>query len=154
MTTDRVVQLFDENGERKDKFSTKPAQPDGVKNFVVRGMAFSPDSAKLAIAQSDNIVFVYKLGLEWGDKKSICNKFLQSKPVTALTWPQRRHNEVVFATTEGKVKVGQLKTNKAATLYAHPDGAYCVALASSPCGEKICSGHIDGTVWTSILPTA
>ena len=148
VTTDRVVQLFDENGERKDKFSTKPAQPDGVKNFVVRGMAFSPDSAKLAIAQSDNIVFVYKLGLEWGDKKSICNKFLQSKPVTALTWPQRRHNEVVFATTEGKVKVGQLKTNKAATLYAHPDGAYCVALASSPCGEKICSGHIDGTVWT------
>ncbi len=148
VTTDRVVQLFDENGERKDKFSTKPAQPDGVKNFVVRGMAFSPDSAKLAIAQSDNIVFVYKLGLEWGDKKSICNKFLQSKPVTALTWPQRRHNEVVFATTEGKVKVGQLKTNKAATLYAHQDGAYCVALASSPCGEKICSGHIDGTVWT------
>ena len=46
------------------------------------------------------------------------------------------------------MKVGQLKTNKAATLYAHPDGAYCVALASSPCGEKICSGHIDGTVWT------
>ena len=40
-------------------------------------MAFSPDSSRLAIAQSDNIVFVYKLGLEWGDKKSICNKFLQ-----------------------------------------------------------------------------
>jgi hypothetical protein len=26
VTTDRVVQLFDENGERRDKFSTKPAE--------------------------------------------------------------------------------------------------------------------------------
>jgi intraflagellar transport protein 172 len=41
----------------------------------VRAIAFSPDSQKLAIAQSDNIVFIYKLGPEWGDKKSICNKF-------------------------------------------------------------------------------
>ena len=69
VTTDRVVQLFDDDGERRDKFSTKPASPEGRKNFVVRGMAFSPDSAKLAIAQSDNIVFVYKLGVDWHDKK-------------------------------------------------------------------------------------
>lgn len=122
VTTDRVVQLFDENGDKKDKFSTKPADAAGPKNFVVRGMAFSPDSTKLAIGQSDNIVFVYKLGLEWGDKKSICNKFLQHSPITALTWPSNRHNDLVFALSEGKVKVGQLKTNKAATLYAHPDG--------------------------------
>jgi intraflagellar transport protein 172 len=26
VTTDRVVHLFDENGERRDKFSTKPAE--------------------------------------------------------------------------------------------------------------------------------
>jgi len=32
-------------------------------------MAFSPDSGKLAVAQSDNIVFVYKLGVDWHDKK-------------------------------------------------------------------------------------
>lgn len=38
-------------------------------------MAFSPDSMRLAIAQSDNIVFVYKLGTDWGERKSICNKF-------------------------------------------------------------------------------
>ena len=67
-------------------------------------------------------MFVYKLGLEWGDKKSICNKFLQHSPITALTWPNHRHNELVFGLSEGKVKVGQLKTNKAATLYAHPVG--------------------------------
>ena len=78
VTTDRVVSLYDEHGERRDKFSTKPADAKGPKNYVVRGMAWSPDSSKLAIAQSDNIVFVYKLGTEWGDKKSICNKFQQA----------------------------------------------------------------------------
>lgn len=33
---------------------------------MVTEMAFSPDSTMLAIAQTDNIVFVYKLGTEWG----------------------------------------------------------------------------------------
>lgn len=52
--------LFDENGERKDKFKTKAADPSGPSTYIVRSMAFSPDSTKLAIAQSDNIVFVYR----------------------------------------------------------------------------------------------
>ena len=59
VTVDRIVVLYDENGEKRDKFSTKPADR-GPKNYLVRGMAFSPDSTKLAIAQSDQIVFVYK----------------------------------------------------------------------------------------------
>jgi len=91
---DRVVRLFNDQGEAVDKFSTKPADK-GPKTYIVRAMKFSPDSTKLAIAQSDNIVFVYKLGLEWGDKKSICNKFLQSSSVTGLTWPCSRPNELV-----------------------------------------------------------
>ena len=72
VTTDRVVHLCDENGERRDKFSTKPGDAKGSKSYIVRGMAWSPDSTKLAVAQSDNIVYVYKLGSDWGDKKSIC----------------------------------------------------------------------------------
>ena len=147
MTTDRVVQMFDDSGAKRDKFSTKPAQSDGPKNFVVRGMAFSPCSTKLAIGQSDNIVFVYKLGAEWGDKKSICNKFLQHHPVTALAWPAGRAGELAFATADGKVRVGTLKTNKATTLYAHPEQSYVVALASSPDGNGVCSGHLDGSVY-------
>lgn len=39
---------------------TKPADSAAATSYVVRGMAFSPDSTKLAIAQSDNIVFVYR----------------------------------------------------------------------------------------------
>ena len=92
--SDSVVRLFDDQGRPADKFSTKPADR-GPKTYVVRAMSFSPDSTKLAIAQSDNIVFVYKLGLEWGDKKTICNKFLQTSPITALTWPSSRQNELV-----------------------------------------------------------
>ena len=67
-------------------------------------MAFSPDSTKLAVAQSDNIVFVYRLGLEWGEKKSICNKFQQSASITAMVWPNGRDQELVFATADGKVR--------------------------------------------------
>ena len=80
VTTDRVVHLFDADGERQDKFATKPA-PKGLKTYTVNGLAFSPDSTKLAIAQSDNIVYVYNLGSAWGDKKSICNRFTQSRCV-------------------------------------------------------------------------
>ena len=56
---------------------TKPADAAGSPNYVVRALAFSSDSTKLAVAQSDNIVFVYRVGESWSDKKSICNKFLQ-----------------------------------------------------------------------------
>jgi intraflagellar transport protein 172 len=42
-TADRVVHLFDENGVRQDKFSTRPADKDN-KSYIVRSMAFSPDN--------------------------------------------------------------------------------------------------------------
>lgn len=29
------------------------------------GLAFSPDSTKIAVGQTDNIVFVYKIGEKW-----------------------------------------------------------------------------------------
>lgn len=37
----------------------------GKKAYVVKSMAFSPDSTKIAVAQTDNIIFVYKIGEEW-----------------------------------------------------------------------------------------
>jgi intraflagellar transport protein 172 len=33
----------------------------GAKAYTVTGMAWSPDSTMLAVAQSDNILFVYKV---------------------------------------------------------------------------------------------
>ena len=145
VTTDRVVHLCDENGERRDKFSTKPADPKGSKTYVVRGMAWSPDSSKLAIAQSDNIVFVYKLGHEWGDKKSICNKFQQASSITCICWPEARPNELVFGLAEGKMKVGQLRSNKPATLYS--TDSFVVSCCANPEGSAIISGHIDQRIY-------
>lgn len=96
------MHVFDEHGARKDKFKTKPADPSSTQTYIVRCMAFSPDSTKLAIAQSDDIVFIYRLGSDWGEKKSICNKFQQSSSVTSMTWPCGRDNELVFGLADGK----------------------------------------------------
>src|SRR5690348_17005619 len=63
--TDGWVHLFDENGDRRDKFPTKSAAGKrGGKTYIITGICFSPDDSRIAIAQSDNIVFVYKLGTE------------------------------------------------------------------------------------------
>lgn len=107
-------------------------------------MAFSPDSTKLAVAQSDAVVFVYKLGLEWGEKKSICNKFIQTEDVTCLTWPAGQPSGVVFGLADGKVRLGNLKTNKAATLYQTDSPV--ISATSSLDGAAIATGHLDGRI--------
>lgn len=107
-------------------------------------MAFSPDSTKLAVAQTDGAVFVYKLGLEWGEKKSICNKLIQASDVTCMTWPREQHNSIVFGCADGKVRVGNLKTNKSATLYQTE--SYVVSATSNIEGNAIISGHADGSI--------
>ena len=37
----------------------------GKKSYLVKGLAFSPDSTKIAVGQTDNIIFVYKIKEEW-----------------------------------------------------------------------------------------
>ncbi|KAL2082479.1 hypothetical protein ACEWY4_022297 [Coilia grayii] len=142
-TVDRVVLLYDEQGERRDKFSTKPADAKyGKKSYTVKAMAFSPDSTKIAIAQTDDIIYVYKIGEDWGDKKVISNKFLQTSAVTCLIWPA--DHAIVFGLAEGKVRLANTKTNKSSTVYATE--SYVVSLTSNVSGKGIMSGHADGTV--------
>lgn len=149
-TIDRYIILYDDNGDQKDKFSTKPGNKKSPRNYLVRALAFSPDSTKLAVAQSDNIVFIYKLGSTWGDKKTICNKFTQTSPVTSLCWPSRRSNEVVFGLLDGKMRIGILRNNKSATLY-HTD-SYVVSCAAGPDGQSFVSGHLDGSIYRYTFP--
>lgn len=86
-SADRTIILFDENGEKRDKFATKPSDPNNAKNsYIIRSICFSPDSTKLAVAQSDNIVYVYKLGTNWNEKKVICNKFPQTSASITIIW--------------------------------------------------------------------
>ena len=111
----QVILLFDETGEKRDKFSTKPADSKyGKKSYVVKGLEFSPDGTKLAVAQTDNILFVYKIGEEWGDKKVICNKFIQTAAVTCMCWPSHAVGPIV-GLADGKIRSAQIKTNKAST---------------------------------------
>ena len=50
---DRVVQLYDETGELRDRFATKPIDSKyGRQSYIVTAMDFSPDSTQLAVAQS------------------------------------------------------------------------------------------------------
>lgn len=62
-----------------------------------------------------------------------------------MSWPEARPNEVIFGLAEGKVKIGQLKSNKPATLYNV--NTFCAALATSPDGNGVVSAHADGTLY-------
>jgi intraflagellar transport protein 172 len=37
----------------------------GKKSYTVKGLAFSSDSTKIAVGQTDNIIYVYKIGDDW-----------------------------------------------------------------------------------------
>ncbi|XP_041357336.1 intraflagellar transport protein 172 homolog isoform X2 [Gigantopelta aegis] len=142
-TSDRVVLLYDEDGEKRDKFSLKPADPKfGKKSYTVKGLAFSPDSSKLAVGQTDNIIYVYKIGEAWGDKKVICNKFVQQSAVTCLIWPPEQ--PIVFGLADGKVRSANTRTNKSSTVYG--TDSYVVSLAANPSGKGFLSGHADGSI--------
>ncbi|XP_037908543.1 intraflagellar transport protein 172 homolog isoform X1 [Hermetia illucens] len=142
-TADRHILLFDEAGERRDKFSTKPSNPAlGKASYVIRAIAFSPDSTKLAVAQSDSIVYVYKLGETWSDKKVICNKFPQSSAVTALIW--LASGPIIAGLDDGKVRALNCKTNKSQSLYNAE--SMTISLAANTKGTGFLSGHDDGNV--------
>ncbi|XP_038160069.1 intraflagellar transport protein 172 homolog [Cyprinodon tularosa] len=140
---DRVVLLYDEHGERRDKFSTKPMDPKyGKQSYVVNDMVFSPDSTKIAIGQSDNIIYVYRIGEDWGDKKVICNKFVQTSAVTRLLWPGE--SAIVYGLLDGKVRLANTQTNKSSTIYSTESPV--ISLTSNVSGKGVLSGHTDGTV--------
>ncbi|KAL1129294.1 hypothetical protein AAG570_013823, partial [Ranatra chinensis] len=141
--SERTVLLFDENGERKDKFPTKPSDPkNGRKSYTVKGLAFSPDSTKIAVGQTDNIIYVYKIGEEWGEKKVISNKFTQQSPVTCLIW--LTEGPIVYGQADGKVRAAHVKANKSQTFFA--TNSLVVSLASNIHGTGFISGHADGTI--------
>ena len=141
-TSDRKINLFDENGNKKELFSTKPGGAN--KNYQIREILFNPDSTKLAIAQTDNIIFVYKLGANWGEKKSICNKLEQTSSITCMIWSKVKANEIYFGLSEGKIKVGLLNKNSSNVLYSNESPV--ISLATSSDGKFLLSGHTDMTI--------
>ena len=92
VTDERTLYLYDckNDYELKDKFALKPANSklNRREAFQVKQICFSPDSTKIAVAQTDEIIFVYSIGYNWGDKKSIIHKIETTSAVTALVWPR------------------------------------------------------------------
>lgn len=49
-------------------------------------------------------MFGYKLGLEFGEKKSICSKITIQGSITTLIWPSNSLMEIYFGSSEGFIK--------------------------------------------------
>ncbi|VDM52609.1 unnamed protein product [Angiostrongylus costaricensis] len=113
---DRIITLIDEKGEVKDRFSSKPVdQKYGKKSYIIKSICFSPDSSKLAVAQTDNVVYVLKIGETWNEKKVIVNKLPQTAAATVVEWPF--DDKLLVGLADGKLRVGLLSSNKCSSLY-------------------------------------
>lgn len=73
-----------------------------IMNYLTNvGLAFSENSELLGVAQSDNMVFVYRVGADWSGKKVICNKFpLTGTPLRLLSG----ENGFYTGTSDGKIR--------------------------------------------------
>lgn len=62
----KVVMIFDLSSyEIKSKFALKAADKNSQKSFQIVAIEFANDGERLAIAQSDNVIFVYRIGNSW-----------------------------------------------------------------------------------------
>ena len=68
-----------------------------------------------------------------------------------MVWPVAWPNTLFFGIAEGKIRIGQTNNNKSNSLYAHE--SYVVSISASPNGASICSGHLDGTIFTFNIDT-
>lgn len=60
------ITLFDGNLlEKKEKFTVKSNSNSKNDEFYVKGLAFSLDGTKIAIGQTDCVIHVYKIGVNW-----------------------------------------------------------------------------------------
>ena len=165
-TSDRLISIYDEQGNRLDKFNTKPKNK-GPKNYLLRSIQFGPDvkNPKLLVGQTDGAVFVYKwtnsnnndknnnndddddIGNDnvWCGKKSICNKFLEASPIVSVAWHDGNPSQCVYVLMEGKIKIGHLNSNQSQLLYSID--SCTVSFAVSTSGSELLSGHIDGSIF-------
>ncbi|GIQ90237.1 hypothetical protein KIPB_012956, partial [Kipferlia bialata] len=148
-TSDGHVHLFNEKGERKDKFGVKPGDSKSGSSFLVTALAYSPDSGRLAVGQTDNYVIVYKIGTKWGDRKSISNRFKVDSTVVDVFWP--RQTSMLISCADGKVFSVNWKTQKMDMVHEHPSP--CVGMSpliaqGNQAGiPSFAVSHYDGSVY-------
>ena len=79
-------------------------------------------------------MFVYKIGDDFGEKKVICNKFIQTSAVTCLAWPTE--GPIIMGCADGKIRAAHCKTNKAQTLY-NTDSYVCSVVTNQVIPQEI-----------------
>ena len=135
---DKNIYLFDEQGNPKNKFSTDR----GSEVYEIIQILFEQKSEKLAVARSDNIILVYKLGINWEDKESISQGFnVESKP-NCMIVTKGNQNGIIFGLSNGKV--GFLNMYEIYDLFYYSES--CVSISSSFDGNYIISGHNDYSI--------
>jgi intraflagellar transport protein 172 len=99
----------------------------------------------------DSVLFVYKWSVSepgasiFHGKKSIVNKFLETAAVVSVVWPRINPMQCVYALMNGKIKIGNLRSNKSHLLYAIESNTASLAINSR--GTELLSGHSDGSVY-------
>ena len=141
---DRSISFFNSSFVKKDKMPTRGADKKN-KNYMVRALAFSPDSNILAIAQSDKIIYSYKVGAKFGEKKSICSKILLDSAPSCMQWPSDRLFEFFFGDNSGKVCLAKIKSHKSSVLYE--TGSYCLTMSLNSSNSQLVSGHLDKSIY-------
>ncbi|EER04460.1 conserved hypothetical protein [Perkinsus marinus ATCC 50983] len=141
---DGKVHLLNELGEVKDTFPTKPHDKENMR-YMVTCMSFSPDGTRVAVGQSDSIVYVYKIGINWGDKKSICNKWPQPSSVTCIAWPSSQSTQLVVGLADGHLRLANCRNQKCSNIYH--DQAPVVSLCQSLDGYSVAAAHVDGSLF-------
>ncbi|EPT27822.1 intraflagellar transport protein 172, putative [Toxoplasma gondii ME49] len=107
-------------------------------------LALSPDASRVAVAQSDNMVVVYHLGLAKTDKKVVYRKFPTTAPVASVLWPSDVADTFFYGQIDGRVRVAHVDLNKAGTLFDRKSPLICFDCERS--GTLLATGHADGSI--------
>ena len=74
-----------------------------------------------------NIFYIYIiLGEDWGERKTICNKFIQESAVTAMVWPSDQPSFII-GLASGKIRICNVRSNKSQPLYGSESSVVALA---------------------------
>lgn len=136
----QIVLFSGPSFERKEKFALKAVDKNFSRtSFVVKGISFSPDSNRIAIGQTDNVIYVYKVSEDGSDKKSVVGKYALPSACTCLYWHDAG---IVFGSADGKVKLVQTSTNRMANVIS--SNAMVISMAVA--GDDLVAGFLAGAV--------
>lgn len=99
----------------------------------------------LAVSQSDNLLSIFRVGADWGERKAVINKFTGAAAITCQCWPRERQGKIFYGLANGEVKMGQLRGNKTSTVFS--SDSYVVSMSACHDSSYFISGHYDCSVY-------